>query len=279
MKKILYYILLLLIALMIMLVYGRFVGVKGLNVKEYVIHTNKIDTSYLGIKIVHFSDLHYKKVIDENRVMGLIDEINLLNPDIVFFTGDLLDKDYELTSNDINFLIEELSNIDSKYGNFAVLGDHDYLKEETIKNIYIQSNFNLLNNSYSIIKNENNKEIFVGGVNSYTYDSADIDNVMKYFDNNSDISYKIILAHEPDYIEKIYNEYSFNLALSGHSLNGSINIPVIKNLFLEKHAKKYNKSYYKIDDMDFYITNGIGVSNINFRLFNTPSINVYRILK
>ena len=137
MKKILYYILLLLIALMIMLVYGRFVGVKGLNVKEYVIHTNKIDTSYLGIKIVHFSDLHYKKVIDENRVMELIDEINLLNPDIVFFTGDLLDKDYELTSNDINFLIEELSNIDSKYGNFAVLGDHDYLKEETIKNIYM----------------------------------------------------------------------------------------------------------------------------------------------
>lgn len=279
MKKLLIYILLSLIGFMLILVYGRFIGVKGLKTNEYVIHTNYLDDSYVGIKIVHFSDLHYKKVITEERVLELVKEINKLKPDIVFFTGDLLDKDYELNSNDINFLIEELSKIESKYGNYAVLGDHDYLKEETIKNIYIQSNFTLLNNSYSIIKNESNQELFVGGINSYTYDSADIDKIMEYFKENRDISYKIILMHEPDYIEAILDKYSFNLALAGHSLNGSINVPFVKNVFLEKYSKKYYENYYKVKDTEFYISNGIGVSNINFRLFNTPSINVYRIIK
>jgi len=279
MKKILYFILIALIIFMLILLYGRFVGVNGLNTKEYVIHSNNIDNSYYGIKIVHFSDLHYKKVITEQRVKDLVKEINKVNPDIIFFTGDLLDKDYKLSSNDIIFLIEELSLLKPTYGCYAILGDHDYLKEETIKNIYIQSNFTLLNNSYSIVKNEDNKEIFVGGVNSYTYDSADIDKTMDYFDNHEDSLYKIILMHEPDYMNNIKDNYSFDLALAGHSLNGSINVPVVKNIFLEDFGKKYNKSYYHLGNGEFYVSNGIGVSNINFRLFNTPSINVYRILK
>ena len=102
---------------------------------------------------------------------------------------------------------------------------------------------------------------------------------MDYFNKNGDISYKIILMHEPDYIKNIYNKYTVDLVLAGHSLNGSVNIPGIRNLFLEKHAKEYNNDYYKLNNTDFYITSGIGVSNINFRLFNTPSINVYRVLK
>lgn len=261
------------------LIYGRFIGVGGLVTREYVIHSDSIDDSYYGLKIVHFSDLHYKKVITEQRVIQLVQEINLLKPDIVFFTGDLLDKDYELSAEDIRFLIEQLSSIESVYGNYAILGDHDYFTEETLKNIYIQSNFTLLNNSYSIIKNAENQEIFIGGVGSYTYDSANVGTIMEYFENHSDISYKIILMHEPDYMETVANTSLFQLALAGHSLNGSVNIPLVKQLFLEDKAKQYYKNYYKVNDMDFYISSGIGVSNINFRLFNSPSLNVYRILK
>ena len=96
---------------------------------------------------------------------------------------------------------------------------------------------------------------------------------------DNEIEYNILLLHEPDYIDKIINNnYSYDLILAGHSLNGSINIPIIKNLFLEKGSKKYYKSYYKINNTDIYISNGIGVSNINFRLFNHPSLNFYRII-
>ena len=97
MKKILYHILALLIIFMIILIYGRFFGVNGLKANEYIIKSNSIDEYYNGLKIIHFSDLHYKKVITEKRVKDLIKEINKQKPDIVIFTGDLLDKDYKLS--------------------------------------------------------------------------------------------------------------------------------------------------------------------------------------
>ena len=81
--------------------------------------------------------------------------------------------------------------------------------------------------------------------------------------------------HEPDAIKEILeNEKTSNLILAGHSINGSINIPGIKNLLLPNGAKKIKSSELK--NKSVYISNGIGVNNINFRLFNTPSINLYR---
>ena len=61
------------------------------------------------------------------------------------------------------------------------------------------------------------------------------------------------------------------------NLNGSINIPYLKKLFLPTDAKKYYEPHYQINNTNIYINNGIGVDRINFRLFNHPSINFYRI--
>ena len=93
-------------------------------------------------------------------------------------------------SHDIHFLIDNLSSIKYTYGKYAVIGDHDYLKEETLKNIYIQSGFTLLDNSYSIIKNSQNKELFIGGINSYTYDSADINKVIEDYIKDIQLKYQ-----------------------------------------------------------------------------------------
>ena len=278
MKKILYLILSLLAIIFIILIYARFIGTQGLITNEIPYTSESINSSYNGLKIIHFSDLHYKKVITEKRIKNLVKEINKTKPDIVLFTGDLLDNDYNIQGKDISFLIKELSKIDSKYGKFAILGDNDYLKTDTVKNIYIQSNFTLLENSYSIIHNENNDLIFIGGVSSSNYDEANIDTTMSYFTNNPDIPFKIILTHEPDYTDKILEKYhNINLILAGHSINGSINIPFVKNILTPTGAKSYYNPYYKKNNTDIYISNGIGLNDINFRLFNHPSINFYRI--
>ena len=272
MKKFLFSIIIVLVFIFGVLLYSRFIGVKGLNTNEILVNAN-VGTSYDGLKVVHFSDLHYKKVITEKRVKELVKEINKIEADIVIFTGDLIDNDYELSNSDINFLIEELSSIKSKYGSYAVLGDNDYSNIEVVNNIYIQSNFNLLNNSSSVIYNENNDRIYIGGMESYIKDKANINLLDEY----QDISYKIILVHEGDYIDDILEVIpDTNMILAGHSLNGSVNVPFIKNIILPNGSKKYNKPYYKVNDTDIYISNGIGVDRVNFRLFNTPSINFYR---
>ena len=74
-------------------------------------------------------------------------------------------------------------------------------------------------------------------------------------------------------------KYNVNLVLAGHSHNGQVNIPFIKNFFLPYGSKKYYDNYYMVDDTSMYISSGIGESRVNLRLFNRPSINFYRINK
>jgi len=272
MKKFLISIILVLVVIFGVLIYSRFIGVSDLDTNEIVINTN-ISEGYDGLKIVHFSDLHYKKVITEKRVKELVSEINKINPDMVMFTGDLLDKDYTVTNSDINFLIEQLSSIKTRYGIFAVMGDNDYSNEEVVNNIYIQSDITLLKNTSTVIYNENNEKIYIGGLDSFNLNKADIN----LLDGYNDIDYKMILVHEGDYVDNVISKINdVDMILSGHSINGSINILGIKNILLPSGSKKYYKPYYKINNTDIYISNGIGVDRVNFRLFNTPSINFYR---
>ncbi len=278
MKKIVRFFLIIFLLITITIIYARYGGTSGLITKEYKIESSLIGEDFDGLKVVHFSDLHYLRVTNNDKLKEIVDEINLIKPDIVFFTGDLIDKDFTLTDKDKDDLINGLSSIKAKYGKYAVLGNHDYVKNiEIFKDIYSNSNFNLLQNSYDIIYSSNNDKLFIGGVDNYSYNEADINKVMEYFNDNSDISYKIILVHEPDYIDNILINYNVNLVLAGHSHNGQINIPYIKNFFLPYGSRKYYENYYKVNDTDLYISSGIGESSVNFRLFNKPSINFYRI--
>ena len=280
MKKIIRLLLIIILLISTTIIYARYGGTSGLITKEYKIDVANIDSSFDGLKIIHFSDLHYLRIINKERLKEIVDEINLINPDIVFFTGDLIDKDYNPKDKDKEDLIELLSKIKTKYGKYTIIGNHDYIKDkELLEDIYTNSNFILLKNNYDIIYGENNDKLFIGGLDTYSYNEADINKVMEYFKDNKDINYKIILVHEPDYIDNIINKYNIDLVLSGHSHNGQVNIPYIKNFFLPYGSKKYYKNYYKVDNTDLYISSGIGESRINFRLLNKPSINFYRIKK
>ena len=75
-KKILYYILTILIIILFSLIYARFIGPIGLNTKEIPYHTKTIDDGYNGLKIIHFSDLYYKNSITNKQINNVIEEIN-----------------------------------------------------------------------------------------------------------------------------------------------------------------------------------------------------------
>lgn len=274
MKKILKIFITMLILIILLLLYSRFIGTIGLNTKEYTIKDNNISNDFDGIKIVHFSDIHYKRIITKDRIDKIINEINLINPDIVIFTGDLIDQDSEINEDDITYLKEVLSKINAKYGKYSVIGNHDYsIDIEILRSIYKESNFNLLENSYDIIYGKDNNKLYIGGISTGAF-SDTVLNKMKYDEE----SYKIIILHEPDYTDEIIS-LNPNLILGGHSHNGQVNIPYLKKYFVPTGSKKYYDEHYLVNNTNLYISSGIGVSRYNFRLFNHPSINFYRINK
>lgn len=280
MKKIIKWILLIFVILVLTIIYARYVGTMGFKTKEYTINDQNIPDSFDGLKIVHFSDLHYNRAITLSKINDVVKEINLINPDIVVMTGDLIDKDVELTNKDFTNLTNLLRRINAKYGKYAIMGNHDYYKNgEKVINVYTDSNFKYLDNDYDIIYNNKNESIFLGGVNTSSYDKDDIVKTMSYFDNHDDNIYKIILIHEPDITSKIVKDYTVNLILAGHSHNGQVRLPFIGAIYTPPGSKKYYDNYYNVNGTNLYISSGLGVSTANYRLWNRPSINFYRINK
>ena len=244
--------------------------------KYYILMADYIDC--IG-QLDYKGGLYLDPVTVAKKLPAVINEINRLKPDIVFFTGDLIDTDSTPNEENKQKLINFLKEIKTTYGKYAVIGNHDYDNHlELVKEIYNLSNFKLLENSYDIIYNTNNDKIFIGGLNTVSFDLADIDKTMQYFNDHDNISYKIILVHEPDYTDTILEKYpDINLILSGHSHAGQVRLPFIGGLIKNSNAIKYSEEYYQINNTKLFVSNGIGVSRYNFRLFNRPSINFYRL--
>lgn len=262
------------------ILYSRFIATSGLIIKEHKITSEKIPDNFHGFKVIQFSDLHYGSTIFQEQVNYLVDEINLRKPDLVVFTGDLIDKDYSIKENDINKLINSLKKIEATVGKYAVTGNHDY-KNKNFNKIMIQSGFTVLDNTSELIYYEENEPILLVGLSSSLQEKRDIDSGFAYFNdnNNNNNIFTINLLHEPDSIDNILSKYPVDLALSGHSHNGQIRIPFIGSIVKIKGAKKYSEDYYKVNNTDLYVSGGIGTSTYPFRLFNHPSINFFRITK
>ena len=266
-KPILVYILLI---ISLLLLYSHYIEPYNLIIKEYKIENKSIPKSFDGIKIVHISDIHYGSTVNKEYLERIVNLINKQNPDIVVFTGDFLDDRTQLNNKEIDNIKKILSKINSKLGKFAVNGNHDYKNIDNYKKI-MSSSFQLLDNKEKIIYYNSSIPISLVGFT----DSRNTKANYKILERNTEY-FKIVLTHEPDDYIKI-KDYKFDIMLSGHSHNGQVRLPFVGPIFTPKGSKTYYDEYYKIDNRELFISNGIGTSGLNLRFNSKPSINLYRL--
>lgn len=275
-KVVIKVIIIVLIILIISYIILRYVGNIGIVVKENVVVSNKLPESFNGLKIIHFSDLHYGTTIKEKKLKEIVKVINKSKPDIIVFTGDLIDDYSKIKDNDKNVIKECLKEMQAKLGKYIVQGNHD---KKILANILENTDFILLQNSYELIYNEGYSPILLVGLGSRNLKQRDIDKAYAYFnkeDSNQDI-FTVSLLHEPDDIDVILEKFPTDLALAGHSHNGQIRLPFLESLVKVEGAKKYYEAHYKINNTELFISGGLGNSHYPFRLFNHPSINLIRV--
>lgn len=275
--KIISIILFIILLISLLFLYAKYVGIKGLIVKEYRIESNILTSNFSGIKIVHFSDLIYKSTVDKNDVKELISRINELKPDIVVFTGDLVNKNKKYKNEDIEFLEEQLLNIEATIGKYAIYGDADYSFED-YKTIMEKAKFNILNNSYDEIFYKNNDSMFIVGLPSSSKEEVKFEEAFSFYKEDEKRKYIIVLAHDGKTIKLLDDTtYEVDLILGGHSLNGSVVVPYYGGVFLDDLADKYYQEHYSKGITDIYISSGTGTNKYPYRIFNKPSINLYRL--
>ena len=262
-KKGVQILLLLIIILFIFFIYARYINTKGLVVHESAIVKENINSDYNGFKIVHFSDIHYGRTTLEEDLSKIVEEINLLKPDIIVFTGDLFDSN-NISDDDIKLVTNYFKKLESRLFKFAVIGDYDQKYLEEYQSILESSNFILLDNSSYLIYDNSSIPLNIVGLTN-TNDISDLYN-NDYF--------TITLIHEPDSTSNINNS---DLVFAGHSMGGQIKIPFIGGIIKKEGATTYINDHYVINNQSLYISSGIGTENFSFRLFNKPSINFYRL--
>lgn len=266
------------------ILYSIFRSLYRFKIKHVKISTELLPKSFDHLRIVHISDIHLGSFNYRYHILDrAFETINHLKPDLVLFTGDLVNNfSWELRGWDKVF--KKLNKDIQKY---AVLGNHDYgdysswtdkkEKEENlvaIKQFFKDTNFKLLlNDSDRISKNDD--EIAIIGVENWG-----LPPFPQYGDLNKslakvlDIPFKILLSHDPSHWSKeVINETDIFLTLSGHTHGMQLGIQYkTMNWSPIKYKYKHWGGLYKEGDHYLYVNRGLGWLGFPGRLGMRPEI-------
>jgi len=239
------------------------VMINGLWFETYMIDYNYFDISKNKknkIKIIQLSDLHLRTVQSFHK--SIAKKINTSNIDLLFITGDTVDK-----TEKIEVLKKFLNLIDNSISKFAITGNKEYsgkVNLTKLKKVYKQYNCKLLINENRIVRIKNRK-ISIIGIDDYIGGDADF---LKATTHLKQSDTNIVLTHCPahrDIIEQQINNLQIDLVLSGHTHGGQLNIFGFAP-FKPHGSGKYLSGWYKDKEPIMYVSRGIGTSILPIRL-------------
>ncbi|TCJ06168.1 metallophosphoesterase [Cytobacillus praedii] len=257
--------------------YSREIEPKLLDVNQHKIINPDIPSSFNDFKIVQFSDTHLGFHYDAHQLKKLVKKINALKPDIIFFTGDLMDIPNQY--HESNIIIPLLKELEAPFGKFAIYGNHDHggYGTDIYKSIIEESGFKLLLNSHQKVKLIDGSSIYVIGIDDAMLGKPDIQTAI---DGVPDQSYKILLSHAPDFADEA-ETFNIQLQLSGHSHGGQVKIPFVGALVIPPYAEKYTEGFYQIGStpLTLYVNRGLGTTRLPFRFLCKPELTVFSLFQ
>lgn len=252
----------------LLVLYGLFEA-NNIKIERITLSTPKLPESTNKVRIVQISDVHIGPIIREKRLERIADIIKRLEPDILVATGDIVDGQI----NNHPHLIKPLQEIKTRYGKYAVAGNHEFYVGIGQSIDYLQKA------GFIVLRGE--AVTAAGLINIAGVD----DPAIKYYSNSkittekevlsrlSSDKFTILLKHRP-YITADYIGL-FDLQLSGHAHKGQIfPINLITMLYYDVHAglaKLPNNSY-------LYVSRGAGTSGPPIRILSPPEIAVIDII-
>ena len=209
------------------LVFGATEGKEHFQVKEVTIESEDIPQGFDGYRIVQLADIHAGSWGENTQPMQkAVDIINHLQPDLIVFTGDLVNN----LASELNPFIPVFSQLIAKHGVYSVLGNHDYstyIKWDTpqqreaqldsLKTKQAQMGWTLLNNQHVKLYHQNDSIAIIGVENSGRPpfpDHAHLSEAMA----GTEGMFQILLSHDPSHWRReVLPKTDIQLMLSGHT--------------------------------------------------------------
>jgi uncharacterized protein len=235
-----------------------------------------IPRSFDGIKIVQFSDTHLGFQYNLNQFQKLVKKINNLKPDLIFFTGDLIDEPNKYP--EINQLVPILQQLKAPLGQYCIFGNHDHggYGSDIYRNIMETANFTVLLNESKPINLKNGSQIYLIGIDDAMLGQPDLKLALDQVPNNM---FKLLLSHAPDLAETAV-QYQIHWQLSGHSHGGQVKIPFVGPLVTPPFARVYTEGLYTIGEsspLTLYVNRGIGTTRLPFRFMARSELTIFTL--
>jgi hypothetical protein len=252
-----------------LLIYG-YINAHTPVVKDITLDINKSKGSAKTINVVMVSDIHLGLFSKGEWFDGIVNKINALEPDVVLLAGDVIDEDIRPVIN--QNLGEHLKNIKSKYGVYAVTGNHEYIggAEPAVKYltehniIMLRDTAVLINNDFYIAGREDRDRVRFTGK-----ERKSLDEILK----NVDTEYPVLLMnHQPFNLPELEGR-KVDVSLSGHTHHGQFwPLNLVTNMIYE-----ISRGYIFKYGTHIYVSNGVGTWGPPVRIGNTPEIMHFTI--
>ncbi len=260
-----------------------------IEVREVELNFENLPSEFDEIEIVHITDLHLGCISPEGRYFDELEEmIKEIDPDMVVFTGDLVN----LTWEDGDEYRDFLNGVDAPLGKYAVLGNHDYgtyagLDEDGIEDnliklreLYDDMGFVLLRD-FAVSVNVGAANINIVGTENCGIEHfpcySDMEKVKGLFDEDG---FNLLLSHDPNYwVEHVPNDLPYvDLMLAGHTHSAQIGMN-IGDWKWSPSAWVFEAwdGLYSRDKQHLYVSRGAGYVGIPFRLGMWNEVTVVRL--
>jgi len=277
-----------------LLTYGIIIGRFDFKKHFVSLKLNNYPKGAKPLKIIQISDLHLGSFQRKDKLREAVKLINDEQADLLFFTGDLVNN----YAQEAEPFVEILKELNSTYGKYAVLGNHDYadyigldtstsegLQQwqknlDSIKGYFKEADFDLMLNENRIVT-VNGVELNIVGVENWGDGRfSKYGDLEKAMQNTKDGIPTLLLSHDPTHWENKVLPFSkpIDLQLAGHThgMQFGIEFAGIK-WSPSKWKYKYWAGLYENDEQFLYVNRGIGHLGYPGRVGILPEITVLDI--
>jgi predicted MPP superfamily phosphohydrolase len=279
------------VAVLAILTPGTLHGRFNFKTEEITVSIDGLNKDLEGLKIVQISDMHLNTFFHHKKqLIKVMEEVNRINPDLLLNTGDFVSfgwREYE--RDDTILLIAK-----SRYGNFAILGNHDvgtydpdFTEADRNNNILIMNNlikasgYQILNDEFKIVNIGKARVALIGVVTGGRYPNMTHGNLDRAISGLDSSDFKILLSHDPNHwTEAVTKKTDIELTLSGHT--HGMQMGIITRKFRWSPSKYFYPHWnglYKEGNQYQYVNRGLGVLSIPFRIWMPPEISVITLKK
>lgn len=253
--------------------YARYVEPRWIDETQLQLPVSGSAAPAKPLKAVIFADTHFSQYYTPEDFQRAVKRINAMEPDFVFFLGDLIDN-YNNYDGDVETISQALSQIQASGGKFAVFGNHDYGGglENYYQKIMEAGGFQVLVNDTVVLEPWN---LTITGIDDMVIGYGDITCASVLPDN----SYNIVLSHEPDVISDM-TDFSIDLMVSGHTHGGQVNLPLFSEQFLPPYGQVFVRGEYRFENDRstlLYVNRGLGTTKMPLRFMASPELTCFTI--